>query len=257
MTELKARQGIAYSSGKESRSHYLRRMREGSKLKLLEALRATTWTLLDELPNGTTQKSQVNVRCDCGAEYSRRVADLSSGGSKHCIGCASRARGAITCALRRARGDFYSKVELGVAIRGRQAKSRCENVTNRSYSNYGARGVEFRFVDIKDFVTYVLSTIGPPPEGHTLDRIDNSGHYGAGNLRWATRSEQGANRRPSTWLKHKGRIARLYHAHGGYSYEAIRGFIISGMSDEEILDRKKSNSGRPIGARTFKPRKLP
>ena len=41
-----------------------------------------------------------------------------------------------------------------------------------------------------------IAHIGLPPAAHLpLDRKDNEGHYEPGNVRWATREEQNANRR--------------------------------------------------------------
>ena len=71
------------------------------------------------------------------------------------------------------------------------AKMRCIDSENRSFRNYGGRGIEFRFVAFEEFIDH----IGPKPSPDlTLDRINNDGHYEIGNVRWATHQEQHSNR---------------------------------------------------------------
>lgn len=74
------------------------------------------------------------------------------------------------------------------------AKRRCADPT---YGNYGGRGIKFLFKSFSEFYAH----IGPRPEGMTLDRIDNDGHYEIGNVRWATRSQQNRNRRGHVSVK--------------------------------------------------------
>ena len=72
------------------------------------------------------------------------------------------------------------------------AKGRCENPKRTNYSYYGARGVQFKFANLDE----LIAAIGMRPHPSlTLERINNDGHYEAGNVRWATRTEQQANRR--------------------------------------------------------------
>lgn len=91
------------------------------------------------------------------------------------------------------------------------ARTRCNNPNNAGYSYYGGRGIEFRFKDFDEFI----SELGErPSDGHSLDRIDNDGHYEKGNVRWATKSEQMNNRRENdrtrdrTWRTRRGVLRR-------------------------------------------------
>lgn len=70
------------------------------------------------------------------------------------------------------------------------AKSRCNNPNNKKYPRYGGRGIEFRFNSFEEFLTEV--GLKPTPK-HTIDRIDNDGHYEIGNVKWSTPKEQQNN----------------------------------------------------------------
>lgn len=72
------------------------------------------------------------------------------------------------------------------------AKGRCTNPKDKSFLNYGERGIEFRF---KDFEQFIADVGRRPSRRHTLERKNNNGHYEPGNCCWATMSEQLKNRR--------------------------------------------------------------
>ena len=72
------------------------------------------------------------------------------------------------------------------------AKNRCTNRNNKRFADYGGRGIKFLFTSFVQFLNHV--GLKPSPE-LTLDRIDNDGNYEIGNVRWATRAVQVANRR--------------------------------------------------------------
>jgi len=76
--------------------------------------------------------------------------------------------------------------------------SRCRDVRDRSYPDYGGRGIRVceRWSGENGFVNF-LADIGekPSPE-YSIDRIENDGDYEPGNCRWATRTEQNRNQRP-------------------------------------------------------------
>jgi len=74
---------------------------------------------------------------------------------------------------------------------------RCYNPATKHYRNYGGRGiaVSLKWHDVAAFVSWMEDNLGPRPKGMSLDRIDNDGNYEPGNLRWATKAQQCANRR--------------------------------------------------------------
>jgi hypothetical protein len=75
-------------------------------------------------------------------------------------------------------------------------KDRCLNPRSSNYPYWGGRGIKIYEPWVHDFLVF-YEYLGPKPSRqHSLDRIDNNGHYEPGNVRWATRLQQTQNRRP-------------------------------------------------------------
>ncbi len=71
---------------------------------------------------------------------------------------------------------------------------RCTNEKHPRWKYYGARGITVCRRWLESAASFI-EDMGPRPSPrHTLDRINNDGHYEPANCRWATWQEQRANR---------------------------------------------------------------
>lgn len=82
-------------------------------------------------------------------------------------------------------------------------RQRCNNPKTINYKYYGGRGIT---CDPRwDSYDAFLEDMGPSfQSGLTLDRIDVDGNYCKENCRWATRLEQGANRKRMMLFEYYG-----------------------------------------------------
>ena len=145
-------------------------------------------TVIDE--RGRDRFGQVLwlCQCSCGNEHLVTGGRLRRGESKSC-GC-----------LRHEGGPLRH----GDSARGRLTPEyrtwsnmidRCERPGNKSYKDYGGRGIAVCARWRGDFALFLADMGRKPSALHSIDRIRNDEGYGPGNCRWATRQEQNRNKR--------------------------------------------------------------
>lgn len=136
-------------------------------------------------------------QCNCGNTRIIQLGHLRDGHTVSC-GCFN----IETAKNRKTHGEKVGGKITPEYHSWHNAKQRCNNINSPKYRIYGGRGIKHKLNSVAD----LINAIGrkPTPQ-HSLDRINNNGNYEVGNVRWATKKEQGQNTR--TNLKYKGECA--------------------------------------------------
>jgi hypothetical protein len=198
------------------------------------------------------------LRCDCGNEYRAKVSPLRKGQIRSC-GCLRNELSAARMAAQHADPEWAQhtaqRAREGQLIHGlspehspnhrnykrwREMVARCHDPTNHAYRLYGARGIavcEQWRTDPVAFCAWIDENLGPCPERHSLDRIDNNGDYEPGNIRWAPAAIQAINRRATHWYDHDGRSQTLqqWSREIGVNEANLRYHLKTGKTMTEII----------------------
>lgn len=156
----------------------------------------TRWTIVGD-PFRKEGRLLAPARCECGTVRDIRVSAALVPTRPSC-GCLRRERQA-------ARVTTHGMSRTPEFRAWQSMLSRCSNARSTSWSDYGGRGIQVCPRWAGSFEAF-LADMGPRPTSDmSLDRIDVDGNYEPGNCRWATQSQQNANRRPreTCWKGHR------------------------------------------------------
>jgi hypothetical protein len=189
-------------------------------------------------------------RCDCGTERVIRAKDVRTGKTQSC-GCYHAeiaAQRKLKHGHTRRLGDKRAHSPEYLVWNGMWA--RCTNRSSVGYAKYGARGITVceRWRDFGAF----YADMGPRPSSdHSIDRIDNDGHYEPSNCRWATKEQQSNNQRRIERFTVRGvtgslsQLARKFGVPGGIARQRIAKF---GWTVEDAVTtppRRRGARGAP------------
>lgn len=113
---------------------------------------------------------------------------------------------------------------------------RCENTKHVKFCNYGGRGIVVcdRWKLFQNFFEDVGEA---PSKDHSIERDDNNGNYEPVNVRWATRSEQGRNKRNNRLVEILGTVRSLVEwcEISGLKDSTLEWRLDAGWSENKLL----------------------
>lgn len=144
----------------------------------------------DAVNNGTHSSGDHSAKLtfNQAQEIKRRRANGESGKELACEFGISEQR---VCDIHRGRG--WRKNHY-LYSRWKNMRQRCNNPTNKDWSDYGGRGITIDPL-WDDFKKFAEDVGHRPSPLHTLDRIEINGDYKKSNIQWATKREQRMNQR--------------------------------------------------------------
>ena len=156
-------------------------------------------------------------KCECGNIKSIFAGNLKRGVTKSC-GCYNSEIARKNASKQKHGKSFSPEYKAWHNI-----KERCFNKNEKSYVNYGARGITMHPDWINSFESFYEHVGDKPSAKHSIDRIDNNGNYEPGNVRWATQKEQVNNQRRNVMFSHNGHVLniRQWAEKTGLKYQTI------------------------------------
>lgn len=186
----------------------------------------------------------------CGKEFEAPLGDVNRGFYKFCSrSCSTTFRNLRDNPskredVRKKRSEAQKGIPKKHGMHGTRLyqiwadmRGRCENENNHAFKYYGGRGISVceQWKDFVEFKDWAL--VSGYDDELTIDRIDVNGDYEPSNCRWATRKEQGRNRRNNRSCDGKT-IAEIAEQNGR-AWNVIKHRLDRGWTYEETLEKQE------------------
>ena len=163
-------------------------------------------------------------KCECGNETISTTSYLRSGHKTSC-GC-----------LRSRRNYSHGLSHSPLWNVHGNMKRRCNDPKNKSYKNYGGRGITY-CEKWETFDGFLEDMSDGYKEGLTLDRIDVNGNYNKENCRWADKKTQANNTTANHYITYNGETLTVSEMADKYGidYELFRHRLKKGWTIDESM----------------------
>jgi hypothetical protein len=135
-----------------------------------------------------------NCLCECGTQKTLRGSSLKAGLIRSC-GCFHREAAADQGRNNKRHGDTINYSPTVEWVCWRNIRRRCYNTKDKSYKDYGKRGIRVCARWLHSFENFLTDMGRKPSPKHSIERINNDGNYTPKNCCWELRVKQNNNRR--------------------------------------------------------------
>jgi hypothetical protein len=178
-------------------------------------------------------------RCLCACGVERSVVGTSLRNGQQSCGCLAREQ---SIARNKTHGALIGGIASPEYTSWKSMMDRCTLSSHTAFHNYGGRGIRVceRWKKFENF----LADLGSRPPACSLDRYPNKdGNYEPQNVRWATREQQGINRRTSHVVEYNGEQLTVRHIADRFGHAwhyTYKKLFLEGLSlDAAIIELQK------------------
>lgn len=178
-------------------------------------------------------------KCDCGKEFESTITGVLNDGRR--CGCTKFKHLPKGIPIKHGHASRNGKTPEYKVWCG--MKSRCNNIKNKRFKDYGGRGIKVCERWNTSFENFYLDMGHRPSANHTLERKSVHGDYEPANCIWLLRELQSKNKRSNRIIEFNGssRLLSEWSLISGIGRLTIHRRLKAGWSIEDALTVKPLN----------------